>query len=134
MVISHHHPSSSWRSCSLYISAVVTVDGGGAAVTAAGCSLLLLLLLLLLLQACQSSLNTAGLALIMQTVATGLLVTASIANEDYSGALGDGIQVGGVHHYTVALALMVAGDAAAAARSMWTGELDTWTSSLAAGS
>lgn len=53
------------------------------------------LLLLLLLQACQSSLNTAGLALIMQTVATGLLVTACIANEDYSGALGDGIQVGG---------------------------------------
>lgn len=48
---------------------------------------------LLLPQACQSSLNTAGLALIMQTVATGLLVTASIANEDYSGALGDGIQV-----------------------------------------
>lgn len=29
----------------------------------------------------------------MQTVATGLLVTACIANEDYSGALGDGIQV-----------------------------------------
>ena len=49
-----------------------------------------------LLQACQSSLNTAGLALIMQTVATGLLVTACIANEDYSGALGDGIQVCGV--------------------------------------
>jgi hypothetical protein len=49
--------------------------------------------LLLLLQACQSSLNTAGLSLIMQTVATGLLVTACIANEDYSAALGDGIQV-----------------------------------------
>lgn len=49
---------------------------------------------LALLQACQSSLNTAGLALIVQTVATGLLVTACIANEDYSGALGDGIQVG----------------------------------------
>jgi hypothetical protein len=50
---------------------------------------------LLLSQATQSSLNTAGLALIMQTVATGLLVTACIANEDYSGALGDGIQVRG---------------------------------------
>lgn len=29
----------------------------------------------------------------MQTIATSLVMTASIANEDYSGALGDGIQV-----------------------------------------
>ena len=40
-------------------------------------------------------LNGIGMALIMQTVATGLLVAACIANEDYSGALGDGIQVPG---------------------------------------
>lgn len=44
-------------------------------------------------QATQSSLNTAGLALVMQTIATGLLVTASVANQEYSEALGDGIQV-----------------------------------------
>jgi hypothetical protein len=64
-----------------------------AAATADNCSEACALLSVLS-QACQSSLNTAGLALIVQTVATGLLVTACIANEDYSGALGDGIQVG----------------------------------------
>ncbi|WIA31349.1 hypothetical protein OEZ86_002250 [Tetradesmus obliquus] len=46
-----------------------------------------------LVQACQSSLNNAGLALVLQAVATGLLVTANMANEDYSGALADIIQV-----------------------------------------
>jgi hypothetical protein len=44
-------------------------------------------------QACQSSLNNAGLALVLQAVATGMLVTANMANEDYSGALADIIQV-----------------------------------------
>jgi hypothetical protein len=47
-------------------------------------------------QACQSSLNNAGLALVLQAVATGMLVTANMANEDYSGALADIIQVGRV--------------------------------------
>jgi hypothetical protein len=54
-----------------------------------------LLLLLLSPQACQSSLNNAGLALVLQAVATGMLVTANMANEDYSGALADIIQVTG---------------------------------------
>jgi hypothetical protein len=53
------------------------------------------LLLLLFPQACQSSLNNAGLALVLQAVATGMLVTANMANEDYSGALADIIQVRG---------------------------------------
>lgn len=45
-------------------------------------------------QACQSSLNNAGLALVLQAVATGMLVTANMANSDYSAALADVIQVG----------------------------------------
>lgn len=47
----------------------------------------------ILLQASQSSLNNAALALVMQAVATGLLVTANVANQDYSSALADVIQV-----------------------------------------
>ncbi|KAF8057765.1 Nek1 [Scenedesmus sp. PABB004] len=46
-----------------------------------------------LVQACQSSLNNAGLALVLQAAATGMLLTANLANHDVSTALADGIQV-----------------------------------------
>ncbi len=44
------------------------------------------------LQATQSSLNSAGLALILQSFATSLLATANLATGQYSGALADFIQ------------------------------------------
>jgi hypothetical protein len=50
-------------------------------------------------QACQSSLNNAGLSLVLQSFATGLLLTAHLANAEYSESLGDTIQVRSNHPY-----------------------------------
>jgi hypothetical protein len=46
-----------------------------------------------LVQACQSSLNSAALALVLQSFATGLLITAALATDHVSDAITDGIQV-----------------------------------------
>jgi hypothetical protein len=46
-----------------------------------------------LVQATQSSLNSAGLALVLQAAATGLLLTAHLATGDVAAALEGGIQV-----------------------------------------
>ncbi|KIZ01686.1 hypothetical protein MNEG_6274 [Monoraphidium neglectum] len=46
-----------------------------------------------LVQAFQSSLNSAGLSLVLQSFATGLLVTAGLASNHIGDAIADGIQV-----------------------------------------
>ena len=47
----------------------------------------------LLVQATQGSLNSAALALVLQAVATGFLLSADMATDHFSPAVGDGIQV-----------------------------------------